>query len=110
MSEKKATTVLRVPRYNPNDKSKNKGPELKEEEKTKPLNFKNNNKGSIRAFTNAANVEHLKGKPLYLDMSKMISVFVDENDTTVIHNGNLGWQVVEELDDVVNIWKNVTNK
>jgi len=80
------------------------------EEKIKPLKFKNNDKGSIRAFTNAANVEYLKGKPLYLDMSKMICVFVDENDTTVIHNGNLGWVVVEELDDVVNIWKNVTNK
>jgi len=80
------------------------------EKKIKPLKFKNNDKGSIRAFTNAANVEYLKGKPLYLDMSKMICVFVDENDTTVIHNGNLGWVVVEELDDVVNIWKNVTNK
>jgi len=98
MSKKKVTTVFKVPHYN------------KEEEKIESLKFKNNKKGSIRAFTNAANVKHLKGKPLYLDMSKMISVFADENDTTIIHNGNLGWQVVEELDDVVNIWKNVINK
>ena len=109
MSEKKVETVLKMPIYNPNDESKNKGPELKEEEKIKPLKFKNNDKGSIRAFTNAADVTHLKGKPLYLDMSKMISVFSDENDMTIIHNGNLGWQVVEQLDEVVNIWKNVNN-
>ena len=42
-------------------------------------------------------------------MSKMISVFSDENDMTIIHNGNLGWQVAEQLDEVVNIWKNVNN-
>ena len=110
MSKEKKTTVLRAPIYNPEDESKNKGAILKDENELVPLKFKSNTKGNIRAFTNAADVTHLKGKPLYLDMSKMIAVFEDEKGQTVIHNGSLGWQVVEELDGVVNIWKNVTNK
>ena len=109
LKEKKTTTVLKVPTYNPDDESKNKDAELEVENKVEPLKFKNNKKGNIRAFTNAANISHLKGKPLYLDMSKMISVFSDENDITIIHNGNLGWQVAEQLDEVVNIWKSVSN-
>ena len=99
--EKKTVTVLKVPTFNPDDESKNTKAELEIE----ILKFKNNGKGAIRAFTNAAEPKHLNGKPLYLDMSKMMSVFADENNITIISNGPIGWSVAEDLDEVVDIWK-----
>ena len=102
-------TVLKMPLYYPNNETKNEGPKLNEIKNVAPLKFKNNKTGNIRAFTNAAEDEVLKGKPLYLDMSKMITVFSDDKNLTIIHNGTLGWSVAENIDEVVNIWKDVNN-
>ena len=99
--EKKTVTVLKVPTFNPDDESKNTKAELEIE----ILKFKDNGKGGIGAFTNAATPKHLNGKPVYLDMSKMISVFADESNITTISNGDRGWQVAEDIGEVVDIWK-----
>jgi hypothetical protein len=99
--EKKTVTVLKVPTFNPDDESKNTKAELEIE----ILKFKNNGKGGIGAFTNAAELKHLNGKPVYLDMSKMLSVFADENNMTIISNGTNGWSVAEDIGEVIDIWK-----
>ena len=108
-------TVLNMPlfnEFNEKDESKNTSPIFKkvEEKKIVPLNFKNNSTGNIRAFTNAAEDEALKGKPLYLDMTKMITVFTDDRNLTIIHNGTLGWSVAEKIDYVIDVWKDVHKK
>ena len=99
--EKKTVTVLKVPTFNPDDESKNTKAELEIE----ILKFEDNGKGGIGAFTNAATPKHLNGKPVYLDMSKVMSVFADESNITVISNGTNGWSVAEDIGEVVDIWK-----
>jgi len=102
-------TVLKMPLHYTNNETKNEGPKLNKIKNVAPLKFKNNKTGNIRAFTNAAEDEALKGKPLYLDMSKMITVFSDDRNLTIIHNGTLGWSVAENIDEVVNIWRDINN-
>jgi uncharacterized protein YlzI (FlbEa/FlbD family) len=52
-------------------------------------------------FTNVANDPDLKGKAIYLNINNITSIFSTNKNTTILHNGVTGWEVLETLEEVI---------
>ena len=66
--------------------------------------FKLENKSDkFIGFTNAADNPDLKGKAIYLNINNITSIFSTSKNTTILHNGTTGWEVLETLEEVINI-------
>ena len=52
-------------------------------------------------FTNVANDPDLKGKAIYLNINNITSIFSTNKNTTILHNGVTGWEVIETLEEVI---------
>lgn len=68
--------------------------------KIKKLNLKNKSDKFI-GFTNATDNPDLKGKAIYININNITSIFSTNKNTTILHNGNIGWEVLETLDEVI---------
>lgn len=68
--------------------------------KINKLNLKNTSKNFI-GFTNIAENPDLKGKPIYLNINNIVSIFSTNKNTTILHNGTNSWEVLETLDEVI---------
>jgi uncharacterized protein YlzI (FlbEa/FlbD family) len=54
-------------------------------------------------FTNVADNPDLNGKAIYLNINNITSIFSTKKNTTILHNGTTGWEVLETLEEVINI-------
>jgi len=70
--------------------------------KIKKLNLENKSDKFI-GFTNAADNPDLNGKAIYLNINNITSIFSTKKNTTILHNGTTGWEVLETLEEVINI-------
>jgi len=70
--------------------------------KIKKLKLENKSDKFI-GFTNAADNPDLNGKAIYLNINKITSIFSTNKNTTILHNGTTGWEVLETLEEVINI-------
>jgi hypothetical protein len=70
--------------------------------KIKKLKLENKSDKFI-GFTNAADNPDLNGKAIYLNINNITSVFSTKKNTTILHNGTTGWEVLETLEEVINI-------
>jgi uncharacterized protein YlzI (FlbEa/FlbD family) len=70
--------------------------------KIKKLKLENKSDKFI-GFTNAADNPDLKGKAIYLNINNITSIFSTNKNTTILHNGTTGWEVLEKLEEVINI-------
>jgi uncharacterized protein YlzI (FlbEa/FlbD family) len=70
--------------------------------KIKKLKLENKSDKFI-GFTNAANNPDLNGKAIYLNINNITSIFSTNKNTTILHNGTTGWEVLETLEEVINI-------
>jgi uncharacterized protein YlzI (FlbEa/FlbD family) len=52
-------------------------------------------------FTNVADNSDLKGKAIYLNINNITSIFSTNKNTTILHNGTTGWEVLETLEEVI---------
>jgi uncharacterized protein YlzI (FlbEa/FlbD family) len=75
---------------------------LPKKNKLKKLLIKNKSDKFI-GFTNAADNPDLNGKAIYLNINNITSVFSTKKNTTILHNGTTGWEVLETLEEVINI-------
>ena len=69
--------------------------------KIKKLKFKNKSDKFI-GFTNATETSDLNGKAIYLNIDNIVSIFSTDKKTTILHNGVMGWEVLETLEEVIN--------
>jgi uncharacterized protein YlzI (FlbEa/FlbD family) len=60
-----------------------------------------NKSNKFIGFTNAANDPDLKGKAIYLNINNITSIFITNKNTTILHNGTTGWEVLETLEEVI---------
>ena len=66
--------------------------------------FKLENKSDkFIGFTNATDNPDLNGKAIYLNINNITSIFSTNKNTTILHNGTTGWEVLETLEEVINI-------
>jgi uncharacterized protein YlzI (FlbEa/FlbD family) len=70
--------------------------------KIKKLKLENNSDNFI-GFTNATDNPDLNGKAIYLNINNITSIFSTNKNTTILHNGTTGWEVLETLEEVINI-------
>ena len=70
--------------------------------KIKKLKLENKSDKFI-GFTNAADNPDLKGKAIYLNINNITTIFSTNKNTTILHNGTTGWEVLETLEEVINI-------
>jgi uncharacterized protein YlzI (FlbEa/FlbD family) len=70
--------------------------------KIKKLKLENKSDKFI-GFTNATDNPDLNGKAIYLNINNITSVFSTNKNTTILHNGTTGWEVLETLEEVINI-------
>ena len=70
--------------------------------KIKKLKLENKSDKFI-GFTNAADNPDLNGKTIYLNINNITSIFSTNKNTTILHNGTTGWEVLETLEEVINI-------
>jgi uncharacterized protein YlzI (FlbEa/FlbD family) len=70
--------------------------------KIKKLKLENKSDKFI-GFTNAADNADLNGKAIYLNINNITSIFSTNKNTTILHNGTTGWEVLETLEEVINI-------
>jgi hypothetical protein len=70
--------------------------------KIKKLKLENKSDKFI-GFTNATDNPDLKGKAIYLNINNITSIFSTNKNTTILHNGTTGWEVLETLEEVINI-------
>jgi uncharacterized protein YlzI (FlbEa/FlbD family) len=71
-------------------------------DKQKITKLKINNKSDkFVGFTNVANDPDLKGKAIYLNLNNITSIFSTNKNTTILHNGVTGWEVLETLEEVI---------
>ena len=70
--------------------------------KIKKLKLENNSDKFI-GFTNATDNPDLNGKAIYLNINNITSIFSTNKNTTILHNGTTGWEVLETLEEVINI-------
>jgi hypothetical protein len=70
--------------------------------KIKKLKLENKSDKFI-GFTNAAENNDLRGKAIYLNINNITSIFSTNKNTTILHNGTTGWEVLETLEEVINI-------
>jgi uncharacterized protein YlzI (FlbEa/FlbD family) len=70
--------------------------------KIKKLKLENKSDKFI-GFTNAAENPDLNGKAIYLNINNITSIFSTNKNTTILHNGTTGWEVLETLEEVINI-------
>jgi hypothetical protein len=70
--------------------------------KIKKLKLENKSDKFI-GFTNVANDPDFKGKAIYLNINNITSIFSTNKNTTILHNGTTGWEVLETLEEVINI-------
>jgi hypothetical protein len=70
--------------------------------KIKKLKLENKSDKFI-GFTNATDNLDLKGKAIYLNINNITSIFSTNKNTTILHNGTTGWEVLETLEEVINI-------
>jgi uncharacterized protein YlzI (FlbEa/FlbD family) len=70
--------------------------------KIKKLKLENKSDKFI-GFTNAADNPDLNGKAIYLNINNITSIFSTKKNTTILHNGTTGWEVLETLEEVINI-------
>jgi uncharacterized protein YlzI (FlbEa/FlbD family) len=70
--------------------------------KIKKLKLENKSDKFI-GFTNAADNPDLNGKAIYLNINNITSIFSTNKNTTILHNGTTGWEVLETLEEVINI-------
>jgi uncharacterized protein YlzI (FlbEa/FlbD family) len=68
--------------------------------KIKKLKLENKSDKFI-GFTNAADNPDLKGKAIYLNINNITSIFSTKKNTTILHNGTTGWEVLETLEEVI---------
>jgi uncharacterized protein YlzI (FlbEa/FlbD family) len=68
--------------------------------KIKKLKLENKSDKFI-GFTNAADNSDLKGKAIYLNINNITSIFSTNKNTTILHNGTTGWEVLESLEEVI---------
>ena len=52
-------------------------------------------------FTNVADNPDFKGKAIYLNINNITSIFSTNKNTTILHNGTTGWEVLESLEEVI---------
>jgi len=72
--------------------------------KIKKLKLENKSDKFI-GFTNVADNPDFKGKAIYLNINNITSIFSTNKNTTILHNGTTGWEVLETLDEVIKkIW------
>jgi uncharacterized protein YlzI (FlbEa/FlbD family) len=60
-----------------------------------------NKSNKFIGFTNVANDPDLKGKAIYLNINNITSIFSTNKNTTILHNGVTGWEVLETLEEVI---------
>jgi uncharacterized protein YlzI (FlbEa/FlbD family) len=70
--------------------------------KIKKLKLENKSDKFI-GFTNATDNTDLNGKAIYLNINNITSIFSTNKNTTILHNGTTGWEVLETLEEVINI-------
>lgn len=70
--------------------------------KIKKLKLENKSDKFI-GFTNAADNPDLNGKAIYININNITSIFSTNKNTTILHNGTIGWEVLETLEEVINI-------
>jgi hypothetical protein len=70
--------------------------------KIKKLKLENKSDKFI-GFTNVADNPDLSGKAIYLNINNITSIFSTNKNTTILHNGTTGWEVLETLEEVINI-------
>ena len=70
--------------------------------KIKKLKLENKSDKFI-GFTNVTDNPDLKGKAIYLNINNITSIFSTNKNTTILHNGTTGWEVLETLEEVINI-------
>ena len=70
--------------------------------KIKKLKLENKSDKFI-GFTNAVDNPDLNGKAIYLNINNITSIFSTNKNTTILHNGTTGWEVLETLEEVINI-------
>ena len=70
--------------------------------KIKKLKLENKSDKFI-GFTNATDNPDLNGKAIYLNINNITSIFSTKKNTTILHNGTTGWEVLETLEEVINI-------
>jgi uncharacterized protein YlzI (FlbEa/FlbD family) len=70
--------------------------------KIKKLKLENKSDKFI-GFTNAADNPDLNGKAIYLNINNITSIFSTNKNTTILHNGTTGWEVLETLEEVISI-------
>jgi uncharacterized protein YlzI (FlbEa/FlbD family) len=70
--------------------------------KIKKLKLENKSDKFI-GFTNATDNPDLNGKAIYLNINNITSIFSTNKNTTILHNGTTGWEVLETLEEVINI-------
>jgi uncharacterized protein YlzI (FlbEa/FlbD family) len=68
--------------------------------KIKKLKLENKSDKFI-GFTNAADNPDLNGKAIYLNINNITSIFSTKKNTTILHNGTTGWEVLETLEEVI---------
>ena len=68
--------------------------------KIKKLKLENKSDKFI-GFTNAADNPDLNGKAIYLNINNITSIFSTNKNTTILHNGTTGWEVLETLEEVI---------
>ena len=68
--------------------------------KIKKLKLENKSDKFI-GFTNVADNPDFKGKAIYLNINNITSIFSTNKNTTILHNGTTGWEVLETLDEVI---------
>jgi uncharacterized protein YlzI (FlbEa/FlbD family) len=68
--------------------------------KIKKLKLENKSDKFI-GFTNAADNPDLNGKAIYLNINNITSIFSTNKNTTILHNGTTGWEVIETLEEVI---------
>ena len=68
--------------------------------KIKKLKLENKSDKFI-GFTNAADNPDLNGRAIYLNINNITSIFSTNKNTTILHNGTTGWEVLETLEEVI---------
>ena len=62
-----------------------------------------NKSNKFIGFTNVANDPDFKGKAIYLNINNITSIFSTNKNTTILHNGTTGWEVLETLEEVIKL-------
>jgi hypothetical protein len=62
-----------------------------------------NKSNKFIGFTNVANDPDFKGKAIYLNVNNITSIFSTNKNTTILHNGTTGWEVLETLEEVIKL-------